>query len=140
MTWSLEDVRTALATALESLAAVSKGHATMPSALTPPAAVVYPDPGTFVTYDTVDGAATLHLVALVVVRKVSDADAQNALDAFVGTDTLASIQNALDTAENAAWDSVQVGNPRNYGAYPFGDGASAISYLGCEFPLDVLVS
>lgn len=139
MNWAMDDVRAGLRTVLATITGVT-AYATMPAQPIVPAAIVSVSPGQVIEYDSPD-SATLHLMVLVLVKKVMEDQAQADLDALIDyDDATKSAAVKLDGAVNAAWDSVQVTDIRQYAAYTFGAGETAQVYLGAEIPLDVLVS
>lgn len=123
------------------LATVSGVHAydTMPPEPLLPAAIVTPAPGAFLTEVTQDGCEDLDLLVLVLVKKVIDDVAQDALDGYLSEGS-SNLANALDSAATSDWDYVVAGAARGYGEYVFGEGEQALRYLGYEIPVTVGVS
>lgn len=140
MAWTLTAVRQAITTRLATISGLNT-FAEAPAAIMPPAAAVAPPAGgVFVAYDdTFEGAATLSLVITLWVAKVDEPSAQQALDAYIASTGASSIKAAVDSGATADWEWAVVGDPRDYGAYVFGTGASALTYLGCTFPVTVSV-
>lgn len=146
MAWSIGTIRTAMATALQTVTVPNtssslRAHALLPDQVNPPAAVILPgDPA--IEYDQVmgdpghgDGADTLHFIVLVLVARASERVAQDALDAYMDPTGTASVKTALEgTLGGAAVDCsvVSVGRPA-YETY------EASEYLGIRFTVEVLV-
>lgn len=132
-------IRTALALRVETVSGL-RGYATMPETPMVPCVTISPAPGAFLDDVTMDGAENLSLVGTVLVAKASAPDtAQDALDAYLSGGA-SDIVDALDTGAGTYWDFVDAGTPRGYGAYTFGTGEAAQSYLGFEIPIVVGVS
>lgn len=146
MAWSIATIRTAMATALQTVAVPNgtgtlRAHDILPDQVAPPAAVILPgDPA--IEYDQVmgdpghgDGADTLHFVVLVLVGRTSERVAQDALDAYMDPTGASSVKIALEgNLGGAAVDCsvVSVARPA-YETY------GADEYLGIRFTVEVLV-
>jgi hypothetical protein len=148
MTWSIGTIRTAMATALNTVTVYGttstlRADGLLPDSVSPPQAVVFPaDPA--IEYDQVmgdpaqgTGADTLNFVVLVLVGKASERIAQEALDAYMDPTGASSVKAALEgTLGGAAVDCsvVSVGSPKqeSYGTQEF-------AYLGIRFTVQVLV-
>ena len=140
MSWGMAAVRTGLATVMTAARPSLQIYETMPASPTVPAAMVSPMPDVAATIETFEQAATLSLMVLYVVRKIEESGAQAELDAEIATSSATSMLSVLDSAVNSAWQSVAVREVRGYGAYVFGTGEAAPTYLGCQFVLDVMVA
>jgi hypothetical protein len=135
----LPGIRLALANQLATIETAGgnlRTYATVPGSVNPPAAVVKPSRGNFVSYQqTFDGAADLNLDVIVLVATGSDRTGQADLDAYLSTDTASSV-----------WACVQA-SPTLGGAvsYAYVDRASAyglmayngVEYLACIFTVIV---
>ena len=140
MTWGMAAVRTGLGTVMTTARPSLQIYETMPDSPVVPAAMVSPMPDVAATIETFEQAATLSLMVLFVVRKIEESGAQAELDAEISTSSATSMLSVLDSAVNSAWQSVAVREVRGYGAYVFGTGEAAPTYLGCQFVLDVMVA
>lgn len=112
---------------------------TVPATPILPAVIIAPATGTVLTLATLDGAGELNLVALVLVSKAVEANAQNTLDTYLSTGS-SNIRSALESGKTTDWDYVMSGPISGYGQYTFGSGDAAQSFLGFTIPLTVAVS
>lgn len=140
MAWSMNAVRTGLASVMTAARPALEIYEKMPPVPNVPAAMVSPMPDTAAVIDTLEQAATLSLMVLFVVRKVDEVGAQGELDDEISTSDTTSLLNVLDSAQDSSWESVAVREVRGYGAYVFGAGENPPTYLGCQFVLDVMVA
>jgi hypothetical protein len=128
---------------LASLAAAADSNLTTYETVEPqivvPALIFAPAPGAFLTEVTVDGAEDLQMIALVLVSKVADDAAQQALDTYASEGS-SNLANAMDSGSTADWDYTVSQPARSYGEYVFGEGEQAQRYLGFEIPVTVGVS
>lgn len=130
-------VREALRVRLETIPGLI-AHATMPGQITPPAAVVTPAQGTFLTYDqTMDGVDDVLMSITLFVKYNAQDQAQSNLDAYLADTGASSVKAAVDgdidldgTAHFAA-----VTEASNYGIVTFG--ATGTEYLSCEFAVTI---
>lgn len=132
-------IRTAIQTRLKTVSPRLTCYRTMPPSPILPAAIVAPATGPFLAEVTMDGAEDLDLVVLVLVQKVLEDDAQDALDVYLSGGA-ANIADAIDSGSTADWDYAMCEPARGYGQYVFGDGEQAQRYLGFEIPVEVGVS
>ena len=132
---SISAIRDGVKTRLETIAGL-RVHDTVPGQVSPPAAVVAPAPGTFLTYNvTTDGAEDVTLVVTLLVSDAVDRAAQDALDAYLADSGASSVKAAVDggiTLGGAAHFAT-VTSARNYGLIDYG----GVQYLGCEFVVTV---
>ena len=137
MTATLTQVRQGLAAALGTIDGLEV-HAFRPGTITPPAAIVYPAPGAFLDYQvTMDAAADLRLVILVVVEWGEEQSAAEQLDAFIADSGPSSINGTVDANQTLGGivDGCDVVNAQDYGTYT----VAGVDYLGVEFPVQVLL-
>jgi hypothetical protein len=104
-----------------------------------PAALIAPPAGDHITEVTVDGCEDLEFVVTVLVSKTVDENAQNRLDEYASEGST-NLANAVESGSTADWDYAIVGRLRNYGAFVFGSGDQAQTFLGFELPVTVGVS
>ncbi len=137
MSFSIPLIRDALKARIDTIDSLET-YDTMPTEVAVPAAIVYPSPGTFLTYQTMDGAADLEFVVIVLVSAGVDDLAQDELDGYlaeVGADSVKAAIDADPRLGNTV-DYASVGSAQNYGLHEFG----AVQYFGCEFVVSVGVS
>jgi hypothetical protein len=108
--------------------------------ITTPAAVVFPDPGTFLTFGTSYGGQSDDFVFVVVVAvsRSWDRTGQAILDSFLDATSAQSVKAAIecDPTLGGVADDLKVTEARNYGQLVY----SGIEYYGVEFAVQVLVS
>lgn len=104
-----------------------------------PAVLVAPPPGQFRRDVTVDGCEDIELVATVLVSKTVEENAQNKLDEYA-SEGASDLAAAVESGSTADWDWAVVNELRNYGAFVFGAGDQAETYLGFEMPIQIGVS
>lgn len=102
-----------------------------------PTAIIGPAPGAFLAEVSMDGVEDLQLVVTVLVSKVVDENAQNALDTYLSSGAANNIADAIDSSSTADWDFAVSQSIRNYGQYLFGSGDNAQAFLGFEIPVHV---
>jgi hypothetical protein len=136
---SLSSIRDRLATLASAADSRLTTYETVEPQVVVPALIFMPAPGNFLTEVTVDGAEDLQMVALVLVSKVTDDLAQQALDTYASEGS-ANLANAMDSGSTADWDYAVSQPARGYGEYVFGEGEQAQRYLGFEIPVTVGVS
>ena len=132
-------IRDQLKTNLETVSNI-RAHDTVPGSITPPSggasAIVVPG-SPFVAYPTVDDDVTeVYFTVTVLTGRADEKAAQDNLDAFLGASGGASIRAAIET-DASVWDFAVVTGIRRYGAFTFGQGDGAVTYLGCEFAVTV---
>lgn len=87
-------VRQALAATLSSIPGLNT-YAEYAEQITPPAAIILPVQGTFITYATMDGAQDLSLRAVICVARSDSSAGQALLDPFLATSGTQSVFAAL---------------------------------------------
>jgi hypothetical protein len=135
VTATVTQVRAALATvlAVDGLTV----HAFRPQGITPPAAVVMPPPGDYLTKATIDGGYDLQLVVGLYVEWGDDQSATEQLDAFLTATGTSSLIAAIDAnptlggVANSAWATAAA----DYGVYTWAE----IPYYGGLLPVTVLL-
>ncbi len=141
MSWTMAAVRSALTTRLQAITTPSSliVYSQWPALPVVPAALISLAGDNPVDYDdTMEGAATLHLIVDLLVQKVIESVAADAADAYIDPTGAKSIRAALNAGAVAgAWEFVVVKGAGRYGQYQFGTGDTATNYLGVEFRLDV---
>jgi hypothetical protein len=135
----LSSIRDRLATLAAAADSNLTPYETVEPQIVVPAIIFMPAPGAFLTEVTQDGCEDLQLVALVLVSKVADDAAQQALDTYASEGS-ANLANAMDSGSTADWDYSVSQPARGYGEYIFGEGEQAQRYLGFEIPVTVGVS
>lgn len=112
-------------------------HDTVPDTVSPPAAVVRPDQGTFLTYDTTMGGESHDYLFVVTVLVAGGVDraAQEAVDAYLATSGARSIHAALeaDPELGGVADDAHVSSARNYGPVTF----AGVDYFGADLLVQV---
>jgi hypothetical protein len=126
---SITNIRAGLATRLGTISGL-RTSATQPDNPNPPIAVIIPDN---TRYDDTFGRGmdTTTFRIILIVSRVAEKQAQNALDAYCATTGSSSIKAAIEgdkTLGGSVFDC-RVIEMRNYGQIPIGD----VTYLGCEF-------
>lgn len=137
MAFSIPTIRDALMTKINTIDSLEV-YDTMPSEVVLPAAIVYPSPGTFLTYQTMDGSADLDFIVIVLVSSAVDDLAQDELDSFLAGSGADSVKAAVETDPRLGntVDFASVGSAQNYGLHEFG----AAQYFGAEIVVSVGVS
>lgn len=136
---NLSAIRDRLKTCLETVSGI-RAHDTVPGSVTPPSggasAIVMPG-SPLVEYPTMDADVTdVNFTVMLLTGRADERAAQDNLDAFLDPSGVASIRAAIEVAA-AEWDYAAVSGIRRYGAFTFGSGDGAVTYLGCEFPVTV---
>ncbi len=137
MAFSIPLIRDALKTRIDTISALTV-YDTMPENVSLPAAIVYPSPGSFLTYQTMDGAVDLDFIVIVLVSSAVDDLAQDELDGYLANSGALSIKAAIDADPSLGGAAHFAGmtEARNYGLHEFGNA----QYFGCEFAVSVGVS
>lgn len=137
MTATLSQVRTALKTRLQSIPGLEV-YSRPPGSINPPAAVITPSPGGFLTYRTSTDSHDLELLIAVFVQWGGNDDATDALDAYLADSGTYSIFAAVqaDPRLGNVVDSAAVLDAQNYGRHEYPEGNP---YLGVEFTVGVLL-
>ena len=135
---SITAIREGLKTRLATVTGL-KAHATIPSQLTPPAAVVgMPEAVQYLqTYGS--GAYAASFPVRLLVAKVDDGRAQEKLDAYCGATGATSVKAAIEGAGGTLGgvvDFVVVQQVRGFGVYE----VAGVAYLGAEFVVEVMAS
>lgn len=135
---SLANIRTAIATALDTISGLNVSS-TIPDTIALPLAMVYLKPDNPVEFDYTAGDAhyTYHFVIEVLVNKgASVIEAQLDLDPYIDPTHASSIKNAIEAINFGADAQTKrlIGSPA-YGAARFG----STDYMGARFSMDVWV-
>lgn len=145
MAWTFSGVRDDLKARLDTVSGL-RAYDTAPATIAVPAdgrgaAIIVPAPGECVTYSrTLDGCDDIALLITVLAGKISERASQNAMDAYIDPTGARSILAAVDSGVGASWEYAVVTSARDYGAFVVGAGESAVTYLGCTFPVTLGVS
>lgn len=134
---TITEIRDAVAAKLSTIEGL-RVHARVPESIAVPAAIVAPDSGTFLTYDsTMSGDSDDYtFIITLLVSRASERAGQVKLDGYLARSGPASVKAAIeaDGADlDGVVDSVSVTEARNHSSILFAD----ISYLGCEFVVRV---
>src|SRR6266498_5039915 len=95
MSFSIPLIRDALKARIDTIDSLET-YDTMPTEVAVPAAIVYPSPGAFLTYQTMDGAADLEFIVIVLVSGSVDDLAQDELDGYLAGSGATSIKAAIN--------------------------------------------
>lgn len=111
-------------------------HTRAPGVIVPPAALVVPADGAFLTFDsTMDGDSDdLELIVLLLVSKAKDEKGQERLDAYlapIGEKSVRAAINAFEPADGIHY--MRATEARNYGVVEY----NSVEYLGCELAVSV---
>lgn len=133
---TVSGLRTQIANRLATISGL-RTAATVPDSPNPPIAIVMP---TGITYDTTMGRGLdeYDFTILVIVGRVDERTAQNALDAYCAPTGAGSIKAAMHadrTLGGTAHDS-RVTAMRNYQGYAVGE----VTYLAAEFVVSVIAT
>ena len=125
----LSEIRTGIATNLASITGL-RTAAVMPDNPSPPIAIVQPDS---INYDDTfqRGMQTYTFTVIVLVGRVAERSAQNAIDAFCSSTGASSIKLAIErdkTLGGKVYD-LRVTDMRAYATIPVGE----VNYLAAEF-------
>jgi hypothetical protein len=137
----LTQVRQALATALSGITVDGKTLTAIPrlaGQLDPPAAVIAPADGDFLTYRTSSSTHDLVLAVTVFLQWGEDQSATESLDAMIATSGASSVFAAVDANQTLGGvvDAAEVISARDYGIREF---PNEVRYLSCEFLVEVLL-
>lgn len=137
MAASVTAVREALAAALATVEGL-RPHAFIPDNIVPPAAIIAPAQGTFLTYDSSfsGGSDDMRFIIQLLVSTASDRAGQENLDAYLAAAGDKSVKAAVedDPSLGGIVDSVAVAEASNYGKVSL----EGTEYFGCEFAVEVL--
>lgn len=130
---SITELRSGIATNLATISGLRTG-ATIPDNVNPPFAIISPSTAEYhQTYH--NGLTRYSFTVTLVVGRVSERSAQNALDAYCSASGSSSVRGAIEsdkTLGGKAYDCI-VSGMRNYGSISLGDN----TYLAAEFDLVV---
>jgi hypothetical protein len=125
----LSELRTGIATNLATISGL-RTAAVMPDNPSPPIAIIQPDSINF--DDTFQrGMQTYTFTVIVLVGRVAERSAQNAIDAFCSSTGASSIKRAIEsdkTLDGKAFD-LRVTDMRSYASIAVGE----VNYLAAEF-------
>lgn len=137
MTATLTQVRQALATTLSMISGL-RVYAFPKGEISPPAAVIMPADGQFLTYRvTMDTTHDLELTVTVFTQWGADANSTEALDAYLadsGTKSIYAAVNADQTLGSTV-DSCTVVAAQNHGKVTY----AGADYFAVEFQVEVLL-
>lgn len=136
MSSTFTDVCNALKTALETIDGLHV-YAFPPGQIQPPAAVIAPPDGDFVTYDTAAGQDNIELTVTLFVQQGQYRTAYEAVFSYLlGA---GSIRDAVaaDPDLGGLVDSCRVLTARNFGDRSYG--TAEAKYPGAEFPVEILL-
>lgn len=136
---SIPAIRAGVATRLETIQGL-RVEDKVTASINPPAAIIYPAPGTFITYDQAMGGADDILITItLLVSRATDRTAQQKLDEYLANTGAKSIKAAVDgdLELGGAAQYATVTSAANYGPMTFGEGDAAITYLGCDFTVTI---
>ena len=137
MTATLTEVRNALKATLESISGL-RVHAFPKGEISPPAAVIMPAEGAFLSYRvTMDASHDLELTITVFTQWSTDAGATEALDAYLADSGTKSIYAAVEADQTLGGvvDSCTVVSAQNHGKVTYG----GPDYFAVEFAVEVLL-
>jgi hypothetical protein len=137
MTATLGQVRAALKTRLQAISGLEV-YARPPGTINPPAALIAPAPGSFLTYRTSHTSHDLELIVVVFVQWGEDDSATDALDAYLADAGASSVYATVqaDPTLGGVVDSAAVLDAQNHGRHEYPEG---VPYLGVEFNVGVLL-
>lgn len=132
---SFSALRSGIATRLATISGLNV-HGTVPGQINAPAAIVLPD-GAFLDFDATMGRGSdnFRFTVRLFVAKTTDQLAQSKLDPYLAGSGSSSVKAAIEgdgTLGGIASFTVVTG-AQGYGEYEFAE----ISYLGCEFTVEV---
>lgn len=138
MTATLTEVRTAVAAALATLGVNT--YTWHPGSITPPAAVVMPAPGAFLSFQVAVGqpeVQDLDLTVGVYVQWGDEQSAQESLDGYLADTGPSSVYAALraEPTLGGVVVDVEVLTADDYAVYTWG----GVEYLGVQFRLAVML-
>lgn len=110
----------------------------IPTSVNVPAALVGPETGTFLSFDTTmsRGSDDLQFKIVLVVQTADDTLAQDALDVYLAGSGASSVKATVDGNLGGTANFAVVTEARNYGIHTVG----SVDYYGCEFALTVGVT
>jgi hypothetical protein len=130
---TVSGLRTGIATNLATISGL-RTAATVPSDPKPPVAVVMPNS---INFDTAfaRGLDEYEFIVLVIVGKVDDRTAQNALDGYCNPTGAESVKTAIERDKTLGGNAqtLRVTNMRNYSALSIAEN----TYLAAEFTVQV---
>jgi hypothetical protein len=131
---SLSAIRDSLKTRLETISGL-RAYDTVPGTINPPMAVVYPQPGTFLTFDTTlsRGSDDLTFLVHLFASTASDRAGQDALDSYLAGSGATSVKAAVEGQDVGEAHYMVVTEARNYGQTDYG----GVTYLSVEFIVQV---
>lgn len=134
MSPTLQQVREAVGVRLQTIPGLNV-HAVVVGSITPPAAVVWPNPENPADYNTSYSASNDYsLVITLLVSRADDPAGQNSIDSYLDPSGTNSIPAAVNGTLGGLVDDAYVGRARRYGPIDY----AGISYFGCEFPVQVM--
>lgn len=136
MTATLSEVREALQTTLEAIDGLTV-YARPPGTVNPPAAIVSPADGQFLTYLTSQTSHDLDMLIAVLVQLGTRESATTNLDEYLedagGKSVFAAVQ--ADPTLGGVVDSAAVTGAQNYGVITY----NGVDYQGVELTVEVLL-
>lgn len=101
----------------------------------PPWAIVVPEPGQFISFDSTMGRGSddLFIVIKLIVGAADDRASQKALNAYLATSGSGSVKAAVDGNLGGAVSFATVRSARNYGDVEW----AGMMFNGCEFAVEV---
>lgn len=136
MTATYDEVKVALGEVLETIPGL-RVYPRLSGQINPPAAVIAPGTGVFLTYRTSNVSHDLDLAVTVFVQRGNDRTADEELSAYIadsGDQSIYAIVNANSTLGGKV-DDAWVTQAQDWGVFTYAD----VSYLGCVFPVQVLL-
>jgi hypothetical protein len=136
MTATYDQVKQALGTVLLTIPGL-RVYPRLTPLINPPAAVVTPATGPFLTYRTSNISHDLDLAVTVFVQRGNDRSSDEELSAYIADSGPKSIYGVVDANSTLGGvvDGAWVTQAQDWGAYTVGDA----SYLGCVFLMQVLL-
>lgn len=136
MTATYDEVKLALGTVLATIPDL-RVYPRLSGQINPPAAVIAPGTGPFLTYRTSNTSHDLDLAVTVFVGRGNDRTADEQLSAYIADSGSQSIYAAVDADSTLGGtvDDAWVTQAQDWGVFVFGD----VSYLGCVFGVQVLL-
>lgn len=126
----------AIATRVKTIATLANRASAFGKDFTdPPWAVIVPDPGEFITYDSTMAGQThdMTFVIKVIETAAEDRAAQGRLTSYCDTDGSSSMKLAVDSNLGGLVAYAKVTTARNFGNVMWG----GLEHYGCEFPVAV---
>lgn len=124
-----------LATLTTSTGLAVETHARLVGQVNPPALIVAPGEGTFLTYRTSNVSHDLNLMVTAFLQWGEDQSADELLDEFLAISGTASVYATVDADPTLGGvvSSAAVLDAQGYGIRKYGE----IDYLSCEWPVEV---